>query len=120
MGRGHAVPRAPLPLAACADRDWIVNSRHTADEDVLRTLASLAGFTPRVAHRIDALDLVEGLIVAGLGLALLPLGRATRDGVTVVPLADPGARLRAYAVTRRGRDQWPPLRAVLEGLSRHR
>ncbi|WP_107766604.1 LysR substrate-binding domain-containing protein [Nocardioides terrigena] len=119
-GVGMPSHEPPLPLAACADRDWIVNSRHTADEEVLRTLASLAGFTPRVAHRIDSLDLVEGLIVARLGLALLPLGRTTRDGVTVVPLADPGARLRAYAVTRRGRDQWPPLRAVLEGLSRHR
>lgn len=119
-GVGMPSHERPHPLAACADRDWIVNSRHTADEEVLRTLASTAGFTPRVAHRIDSLDLVEGLIMAGLGLALLPLGRATRDGVTVMPLADPGARLRAYAVTRRGRDQWPPLRAVLEGLSRHR
>ena len=34
------------PFATYADRDWIVNSRHTADEEVLRTLASLAGFTP--------------------------------------------------------------------------
>ena len=119
-GLGMPSHERPEPLAARADRDWIVNSRHTADEDVLRTLASLAGFTPHIAHRIDSLDLVEGLIVAGLGLALLPLRRATRDGVTVMPLADPGARLRAYAVTRRGRDQWPPLRAMLEGLSRHR
>ena len=79
VGRGRAVARAAAPLAAYADRDWIVNSRHTADEDVLRTLASMAGFTPRVVHRIDSLDLVEGLIVAGLGLALLPLGRTTRD-----------------------------------------
>ncbi|KRF02692.1 LysR family transcriptional regulator [Nocardioides sp. Soil777] len=119
-GVGMPSHERPLPLADFAERDWIVNSRHTADEEVLRTLASMAGFTPRVAHRIDSLDLVEGLIVAGLGLALLPLGRTTRGGVTVMPLADPGARLRAYAVTRRGRDQWPPLRAVLEGLSRHR
>src|SRR6185436_10458577 len=27
------------PFAAYADRDWIVNSRHTDDEEVLRTLA---------------------------------------------------------------------------------
>lgn len=116
---GLAVPAADRrpDLAGHADDDWIVNSRHTADEDVLRTLASLTGFTPRVVHRIDSLELVEELIVAGLGVALLPVRRPTREGVTVVPLAGSPARLRAYAVTRRGRDRWPPLRAVLERLT---
>ena len=32
---------------ATATHDWIVNSRNTADEDVVRTLASMAGFAPR-------------------------------------------------------------------------
>ena len=111
--RSHE-PRAPL--ATYADRDWIVNSRHTADEEVLRTLASMAGFTPRVVHRVDALELVDDLILAGHGIALLPRGRTSRRGVTVRPLTDPRVRLRAYAVTRRGRDRWPPLRAVLNRL----
>ena len=105
------------PFAGYADRDWIVNSRHTADEEVLRTLASMAGFTPRVVHRIDSLDLVDDLVVAGLGVALLPRDRASRRGVKVLPLSEPPVRLRGYAVTRRGRDQWPPLRAMLERLA---
>lgn len=117
---GIAAPsdEEPAPPAAYADRPWIVNSRHTADEDVLRTVASMAGFTPRITHRIDSLELLEDLIVAGLGLALLPRGRPTHRGVRVTPLGEPRLWLRAYAVTRRGRDHWPPLRAVLEGLSR--
>lgn len=105
-------------FAAYADHDWIVNSRNTADEAVVRTLASMAGFTPRVVHRIDSLDLVEDLIVAGHGVALLPRGRATRRGVRVLPLTAPDVTMRVQAVTRRGRDQWPPLRALLEHLSR--
>jgi DNA-binding transcriptional LysR family regulator len=115
---GFGVPTSQerSPFAAYADHDWIVNSRHTADEEVLRTLASMAGFTPRVRHRIDALELVDDLIVAGLGVGLLPRGRASRRGVTVRPLRDPVVKMRAYAVTRRGRDRWPPLRAVLERL----
>jgi DNA-binding transcriptional LysR family regulator len=103
-------------FATLADRDWIVNSRHTADEEVLRTLASMAGFTPRVVHRIDSLELVDDLILAGLGVALLPRGGTSRRGVTVLPL-EPPVRLRGYAVTRSGRDRWPPLRAVLERLT---
>jgi DNA-binding transcriptional LysR family regulator len=103
-------------LGAHADQNWIVNSRHTADEEVLRTLASMAGFTPRVAHRIDSLELVDDLIVAGRGVALLPRDRAT-PGVTVLPLRDPPVELRAYAVTRTGRSRWSPLRAVVDRLS---
>jgi DNA-binding transcriptional LysR family regulator len=95
---------------------WIVNSRHSADERVLRTLASMAGFTPDVVHRIDSLELLEELILAGRGVALLPRGRETSAGVTVLPL-DPRVELRAYAVTRRGRNRWPPLRVVLDRLT---
>jgi DNA-binding transcriptional LysR family regulator len=116
-GLGVPARQGRVPFAAYADRDWIVNSRNTADEEVLRTLASMAGFTPRVAHRIDALELVDDLIVAGRGIGLLPRGRASRRGVRVLPLTDPRVTMRAYAVTRRGRDRWPPLRAVLDRLS---
>lgn len=107
---------APTSIAAYADRPWIVNSRNTADEVALRTLAALAGFTPRIAHQIDSLDLVEDLITGGYGVGLLPVGRPTAAGVTVMELADPRIVLTTYAVTRRGRADWPPLRAVLDRL----
>ena len=106
-----------MPFAAYAERDWIVNSRNTADEEALRVLAALAGFTPRIVHRIDSLELLDDLIVAGQGIALLPRGRASRRGVRVLPLTDPRLTLRAYAVTRRGRDRWPPLALVLDRLT---
>ena len=109
--------RRATDLAEYADHDWIVNSRNTADEDVVRTLASLVGFTPRVVHRIDSLELVEDLVVAGRGVGLLPLDHATGNPVFVRPLTPPGALLRAYAVVRRGREAWPPLRLVLGRLS---
>jgi DNA-binding transcriptional LysR family regulator len=99
------------------DRDWIVNSRNTADEDVVRTLASLAGFTPRIAHRADSLDLVQDMVVAGLGVGLLPAGQPTVRGVSLRALSEPDVLLRAYAVTRRGRQEWPPLALVLRLLT---
>ena len=77
----------------------------------------MAGFTPRVVHRIDSLDLVDDLVDAGLGVALLPRDHVSRRAVRVLALGGPEVRLRGYAVTRRGRDQWPPLRAVLERLA---
>jgi DNA-binding transcriptional LysR family regulator len=94
------------------DHDWIVNSRNTADEEVVRVIASLAGFEPRVTHRADSLDLVQEMIVAGLGVGLLPASRTIR-GVTLRRLRQPEVILRSYAVTRRGHDIWPPLALVL-------
>lgn len=103
-------------IGAYSEHRWIVNSRNTADENAVRTLAALAGFVPRIAHEIDSLDLVEDLIIAGHGVGLLPLNRPTARGVKVLPLAEPEVVLTAYAVTRRGRANWPPLRVVLEAL----
>jgi DNA-binding transcriptional LysR family regulator len=93
--------------------DWIVDSRNTADTTVVRTLASIAGATPRIVHQADSLVLVQDLIVAGLGVGLLPADQPTMPGVRLVPLSDPEVWLRAYAVTRRGREAWPPLALVL-------
>jgi DNA-binding transcriptional LysR family regulator len=116
LGVPADAPDGPADIADYSDWTWIVNSRNTADEDAVRTLASMAGFAPRIAHQIDSLDLVEDLIVAGYGVGLLPIGRPTAGGVKVLPLADANPVLTAYAVTRRGRATWPPLRVVLDRL----
>jgi DNA-binding transcriptional LysR family regulator len=97
---------------------WIVNSRNTADEEVVHTLASMAGFAPTIAHRVDSLELVQELIRAGLGVGLLPLDQPTHPDVAVLPLHNPTLTLRAYTATRRGRAKWAPLAVVLESLQR--
>jgi len=98
------------------DHDWIVNSRNTADEEVVRVVASLAGFEPRITHRADSLDLVRDMILAGLGVGLLPAARPTARGVTLRRLHQPDVTLRGYALTRRGHSAWPPLALVLRLL----
>lgn len=103
---------APEVFARHADADWIVNSRGTADEQAVRTIASIAGFEPRVAHRADSLELVEDLIVAGLGVGLLPADHPPRRDIRLLALHDPAVVLRAFRVVRRGRERWAPLAAV--------
>ncbi|MER2208599.1 MAG: LysR family transcriptional regulator, partial [Rhodococcus sp. (in: high G+C Gram-positive bacteria)] len=49
-----------------------------------------------------------------------PLERKTHEGVRVEPLIDPPVILTSYAVTRRGRTSWPPLRLVLDQLMTYR
>jgi DNA-binding transcriptional LysR family regulator len=112
LGIPSAKARAAT-LEAFSDDAWIVDSRSSADEQALRTIASMRGFEPRVLHRVDSLDLVQDMIAAGLGIALLPAARPTRSGVRLVPLTNPPVTLRCYAVTRRGQAGWPPLALVL-------
>lgn len=102
-------------IGAFADSDWIVNSRHTADAQVVRTIAALAGFEPRVTQRADSLRLVQEMILAGLGVALLPASYPRATGLSLRRLHDPEPRMRAHALIRRGRTDWPPL-ALLLGL----
>ena len=109
---GVPATRTEQELAAFADADWIVNSRNVADEHVVRLLASLAGFEPRIAHRADSLELVQDLIAGGFGVGLLPSEMPLREGIGRLPLRDPGVNLRAYVAVRRGRENWPPLRLI--------
>lgn len=118
---------APEVFTAFRDHDWIGNSRNRADEDVVRIIASLAGFEPRMTHQCDSLDLVEDLIVAGMGVGLLPAGdegyphrstqRAPREGVALISLTGPDVLLRAFARTRHGRAGWAPLALLLSRLA---
>lgn len=107
---------APAVFATFREDDWIGNSRNRADEDVVRIIASMAGFEPRLTHQSDSLEIVEELIINHMGVGLLPADRPTRTGITLIPLIRPELRLRAYAHTRRGRARWPALRVVLERL----
>jgi len=113
-GRGRE--SSPAVFAAFRERDWIGNSRNRADADVLRIIGSLAGFEPGIRHEADSLDLVEDLIAADLGIGLLPVDRKPSPGVVILPLKQPEVVLRAYAQTRKGRSNWPPLRYVMDRL----
>jgi DNA-binding transcriptional LysR family regulator len=114
QGRGRGT--APEIFGQFRDHDWIVNSRNTADEEVIRIVGSLAGFQPRIAHRADSLELVQAMIVAGLGVGLLPAVQPVIRGVSLQRLHHPQVVMRAYTAIRRGRSAWPPLALVLRLL----
>ena len=67
-------------------------------------------------HRVDSLELVQDMILDGLGVGLLPAGRPVRRGVVLRTLGQPAVTQRPFAVTRRGRSAWPPLALVLQLL----
>jgi DNA-binding transcriptional LysR family regulator len=115
---GPKAASAPEVFALFRDWDWIGNSRNRADEDVLRLISSMAGFEPKIRHLADSLELVEDLILAGMGIGLLPADSHPPTGIILIPLTQPDVRLRAYARTRRGNSTWPALAAVLDHIKR--
>ena len=94
-------------------------------------LCRAAGFTPRTAFESTDLATIEGLVGAGLGVAVLPAptgaGRTVEGDAVFVPLRDAGARRDIGLVWRRappsprpprgsGTSSWPPAPAA--GLRR--
>ena len=116
-----AADRAPSGDAVATigryrDHEWIVNSRNDADELAVATVAALSGFTPTVRHRSDSLELLQDMIVAGLGVGLLPQDGPIRDGVRAEEHVGAAQRQYPHAVVGRGRTEWPPLALLLRLL----
>jgi DNA-binding transcriptional LysR family regulator len=117
--RGLAAVRLEAERPVGRARSFIVGEDPDCGVPVL-AIAALAAFVPRFTHRADSLELVQDLILAGLGVGLLPADEPLRAGVQRLDLRDPEAELRSYALTRRGREAWPPLALVTRSIEGQR
>ncbi len=119
---GSAVPaclRTPDDLASLRDEFWIGNSRDPGDDELADRLCALAGWTPRIRHRADSLELVIDLVLAGQGVSLLPAGAPGADRVRMVPLELARIDRRMWSVVRAGTQAWPATAAVVDAVRRH-
>lgn len=88
-----------IKLSDLAEDTWIAGCERCRAH--LLHLAGQAGFQPRIAYATDDYVTVQGLVAAGLGVALLPslaLAAVRRDDIATVPLARPAARHIAAVV----------------------
>ena len=83
---------------------------------MLLTAMFVSGFEVCATEVARAL-LRPGLLLTGLGVALLPVDYPLLAGVRLLPLTAPDVELRAYAVARHGRLDWPPLALVTHLLT---
>lgn len=86
------------------DQEWIVRDEHPV-ADVLRRVCREAGFEPRIAFAANDYQETQGMVAAGIGIALAPelaLSALRRD-VVAVPLRGAPARriLLAHLANRR-------------------
>jgi DNA-binding transcriptional LysR family regulator len=104
-------------LEAHRDAAWIGGLPGTQFAAALDVACAAAGFTPRVAHRADDARLIQELVAAGLGIALLPaLACAPAAGVRYVEVTPSPPRRHVWALARRGATRRPALAAALSTL----
>jgi DNA-binding transcriptional LysR family regulator len=101
------------------DDDWVSVPREYPLDRVLMAMAVRAGRRPRVVHRTTHLPLLENLVTAGHGIALLPrqTSRERSSGrFRLVPLADVRAGRVIEALLRPERAARLAVRVVLDEL----
>jgi DNA-binding transcriptional LysR family regulator len=117
---GHRLAeRRSLRLADLSAEPWVLATGSScADWEVFATACRRAGFEPRIAFRHDDYLALQGLVAAGLGVALLPdLATASvRDDIVLRPLAPRGPVRHVTAVMMAGYCQSPTVEAMLEAL----
>jgi DNA-binding transcriptional LysR family regulator len=117
---GHRLAGAgKVRVADLADEPWIGPYPGNPCHDVVMLACEYAGFQPRLQHSSDDFRAVVALAGAGAGVALVPRSalRGTEPtGVVIRPLDDVAVTRRVFATVRRGAEEHPLIRPVLDAL----
>lgn len=109
--------RKRVPLRELADEPWIGVEGGLMVDDVLRSLAAVSGVNPRIVQRVNDFRVVEELVLAGVGVALLPRYVVTARELVRKPLSGIRIARRIEAVTRAGAMTRPAVNAVVDILT---
>jgi len=109
--------RGLAELVADPQVGWITNSRGPDDDELLARVAARHSEAPRIAHRIDSLDLLVQLVAAGLGVALVADDGPRATGVRYLDLHGAAGTRTGYALTRPGRERWRANAVVIDAVT---
>ncbi len=116
----HLADSDRVTLRDLAHCPWIgVGVGHMVD-DVLRSLAVQSGIPPRIVQRVNDFRVVERLVSAGVGVALLPRYTPIDAGLIRKPVDGVDVARRMEAITRAGASTRPAVAAavgILKGIA---
>lgn len=112
----HLAGLGQVRLTELADEPWIGVEGGLMVDDVLNSIAILSGVQPRITQRINDFRVVEELVHAGTGIALMPRYVRLARELVRLPITDISMARRVEAVTRAGAGTRPAVAAVLEQL----
>ncbi len=109
-----------LALIDLREQDWVQTSAHSACARHVVSVCREAGFEPRVTFESDDYDTVQGLVAAGVGVALIPrLALSHRQpGLVVRRLAPENPVRRVFVATAKAAGVAPAAEVMLKILSR--
>ena len=107
---------ARLQLSELVDQDWIGVEGGLMVDDVFKSIATLTGVAPRITQRVNDFRVLEELVQAGIGIALMPRYVMLARDLVRRPIGDIRLARRIEAVTRAGAETRPAIALVLEEL----
>jgi DNA-binding transcriptional LysR family regulator len=116
----HALAEEPaLGLADLRDEDWVQTSASSPCARHVVRLCLAAGFEPRVTFESDDYETVQGLVAAGVGVALIPHLALTHvhPGIVVRALAPRSPVRRVVAATVAAAGMSPAAETMIEILA---
>ncbi|USX51853.1 LysR family transcriptional regulator [Lentzea sp. HUAS12] len=98
---GHQAAKNNVKLEDLKDERWIASRDGTAGATCLTRLCAAAGFAPRIAFRSNDYEVVQSLVAAAVGVALVPaLGHKELPGTHAMPLRHRPLRRHVHVVHR--------------------
>jgi DNA-binding transcriptional LysR family regulator len=118
-GQHQLARKHRLALIDLRDEDWVQTSAHSACARHVISVCREAGFEPRVSFQSDDYDTVQGLVAAGVGVALIPRLALShrRPGLVVRRLEPENPVRRVLAATPRAPGVLPAAQVMLRILS---
>lgn len=110
--------RKRIKMAELANETWIQGVRHGSTVDTVPAACREAGFEPQIAFQTDNPMAWQGLVAAGVGVAVIPrisVATARRD-LAVRPLDAPSLVRKVCAATAAGRYRPPAAAAMTDAL----
>jgi DNA-binding transcriptional LysR family regulator len=115
-GHRHARRRA-VPLDALAEEHWITSTARSSCHEFVARSCRAAGFEPDIGFESDDHGVWQGLVAAGVGVALAPdlALENLHPGVVARPVALHPLKRRIYTAHRAGGSS-PAINAMLDVL----
>ena len=114
---GHKLAaKSRLKLKDLADESWINTTNSCSCADLVVDACFRAGFDPKTTFESDDYLAIQGLIAAGVGVALIPTLALTtvRDDVVIRDLGTEAPIRKIYAASLKGAQRSPAAKAMLE------